>query len=105
MLACLSYILSLNRWLRQKYTLDDILESNKRLGAALLSLSVLTVLIDAVFADKGSDHKMLELGVYNYVAAQASIAAKSHSSVTDDLRKLLDHGYLKKVKRDNYQKL
>lgn len=40
-----------------------------------------------------------------YETAQASIAAKSHSSVTDDLRKLVEHGYLKKVKRGNYQKL
>ena len=41
----------------------------------------------------------------DYVAAQATIAAKSHSCVTDDLKKLIESGYLKKVMRDNYQKL
>ena len=40
-----------------------------------------------------------------YVAAQATIAAKSHSSVTNDLKKLVESGYLKIVKRGNYQKL
>ena len=69
MLACLFYILSFYHWLRRKYTLDDILESNKRLGTALLSLSVLAVLVDAVIAVKGYDHKMLELGVYSFGAA------------------------------------
>ena len=39
-----------------------------------------------------------------YETAQALIAAKSPSSVTDDRRRLVQHGYLKKVKRDNYQK-
>ena len=68
-LACLFYILSFYYWLRRKYTLDDILESNKRLGTALLTLSVLAVLIDAVIADKGYDHKMLELGVYGFGAS------------------------------------
>ena len=69
MLACLFYILSFYHWLRRKYTVDDILESNKRLGTALLSLSVLAVLIDAVIADKGYEHQMLELGVYSFGAA------------------------------------
>lgn len=69
LLACLFYILSFYHWLRRKYTVDDILESNKRLGTALLTLSVLAVLIDAVIADKGYDHKMLELGVYGFGAS------------------------------------
>ena len=68
-LACFFYVLSFYHWLRRKYTLDDILESNKRLGTALLSLSVLAVLIDAVIADKGYDHKMLELGGYSFGAS------------------------------------
>jgi hypothetical protein len=69
MLACLFYMLSFYHRLRRKYTLDDILESNKRLGTALLSLSALAVLIDAVIADKGYEHQVLELGVYSFGAA------------------------------------
>jgi glucan phosphoethanolaminetransferase (alkaline phosphatase superfamily) len=69
MLACFFYVLTFYHWLTRKYTLDDILESNKRLGTALLSLSVIAVLIDAVIADKGYDHKMLELGVFSFGAA------------------------------------
>ena len=69
MLACLFYILSFYHWLRRKYTLDDFLVSNKRLGTALLTLSVLAVLIDAFIPAKGYDHKMLELGVYSFGAA------------------------------------
>lgn len=69
MLACLFYVLSFYHWLRRKYTLDDILESNKRLGTTLLTLSVFAVLIDAVITDKGYDHKMLELGVFSFGAS------------------------------------
>jgi hypothetical protein len=69
LLACFFYALSFYHWLRRKYTLDGILESNKRLGIALLLLSVLAVLMDAVIDDKGYDHKMLELGVYSFGAA------------------------------------